>query len=699
MPRVRKPKTGPRIRSFGGCLTCRTRKVKCDETHPICRQCQRSRLVCGGYEAKIRFVHFSPDGTGPQGDVKQNDDGHSRRILFTESERAAMSRHMQEVIDEDEIDQVLSALDSGCESQICELPPDGPFLVFSANDGEPTSEAAAEPIHVHLDHTVVLHEPLSSLGVQEIVNVDIPSAPNPCSWPETALLETGNISALDDILLGVDNSEDLGVDLSPFSMIPRASPIPIAQTASPSPWDLHVNYDFTLSLDTSVSSHAHFLLEHYRSQMGKLFSPLRVRKSPWSILHFPRALSALSELSIFKRTKHAHTSLFYAVLAVSAFNWDNIHRQQKDSTTYWRTVGEGFRRGARKELEWTCETELAGEKSSKYKDILMAILTMVTISVVTGQQEEARSYLLNAELFISLRGAPKVNKSRKVKLLHSIYLFLRVIEESTYMYPHEKQPLASLSRAPESMLFPSLRTHSLCLGRDLDESCGMAFEFGLFGGLEDQENPAFFKEIYGFPQDLLSFISRATFLANEISMHRRRFSELSMTTELENRCAVLEGEICSWNNYNDGTEGDSDDPIAAFANRAIMSHLITAFHCAVLIFFYRRVRQLHPFLLQPFVEKTIANLEAFEQEQRKFSLVNCGIVWPGFIAGAEAVDPDLQARFHKRLQDCSRSSGMQNFGFAADFLQDFWALRRQKGNENMTWMDMVRDRQLALVLT
>jgi arginine metabolism regulation protein II len=288
---------------------------------------------------------------------------------------------MQEVIDEDEIDQVLSALDSGCESQICELPPDGPFLVFSANDGEPTSEVAAEPIHVHPDHTVVLHEPLSSHGLQEIVNVDIPSAPNPCSWPETALLETGNISALDDILLGVDNSDDLGVDLSSFSMIPRASPIPIARTASPSPWDLHVNYDFTLSLDTSVSSHAHFLLEHYKSQMGKLFSPLRVRKSPWSILHFPRALSALSELSIFKRTKHAHTSLFYAVLAVSAFNWDNIHRQQKDSTTYWRNVGEGFRRGARKELEWACETELAGEKSSKYKDILMAILTMVTISV------------------------------------------------------------------------------------------------------------------------------------------------------------------------------------------------------------------------------------------------------------------------------------------------------------------------------
>ncbi|KAH6886351.1 fungal-specific transcription factor domain-containing protein [Thelonectria olida] len=582
-----------------------------------------------------------------------------------------MSRHMQEIVDEDEIDQVLSSLDSGGNGQVC-----GPFLVFPASNQLPPNP---------LDE-VILSEPL-------------PGASNLCSWPG-AILEDSNVSALDDVLLHVENTDNPALDLSSFSMIPRISPIAVAQVASPSPLDLHIDDGFCQTLDASVSSHAHFLLEHYKSQTGKLFSPLRVKKSPWSILHFPRALSALSELSIFKNTKHAQTSLFYSVLAVSAFNWDNIHRaRQKGTTTYWRSVGEGFRRGAKRELEWTCETELAGEKSSKYKDILMAILTMVTISVVTGQQEEARSYLLNAELFIGLRGAPKVNKSRKVKLLHSIYLFLRVIEESTYMYPPDKQPLASISRPPDEMLFPSLRTHSLCLGRDLDDSCGMDFEYGLFGELDNQKNPAFFKEIYGFPQELLSFISRATFLANQVAMHRRRFSELSMTTELEARCVALENEICAWNNYSDDTDGDADDPVAAFANRAIMYHLIAAFHYAVIIFFYRRVRQLNPFLLQPYVEKTIANLEAFEQEQRNFSLVNCGIVWPGFIAGAEAADPELQARFYKRLQECSRSSGMQNFGFAAEVLQELWALRRQKGREGITWMDVVRDRQLALVLT
>ena len=181
----------------------------------------------------------------------------------------------------------------------------------------------------------------------------------------------------------VDGGEEFALDLSSFYALSRSSTINIARVVSPSPLDLHIDYGIVEDLDTSVSAHAHFLLDHYKSQMGILFSPLHARKPPWSILHFPRALSALSELNVFKEARHAHTALLYSVLAVSAFNWDNIHREMKDGSTYWRNVGEGFRHGARKELEWACETELAGEKCSKYKDILMAILTMITISVST----------------------------------------------------------------------------------------------------------------------------------------------------------------------------------------------------------------------------------------------------------------------------------------------------------------------------
>lgn len=36
----------------GGCLTCKQRRVKCDETKPECQACHRLKLRCGGYRAK-----------------------------------------------------------------------------------------------------------------------------------------------------------------------------------------------------------------------------------------------------------------------------------------------------------------------------------------------------------------------------------------------------------------------------------------------------------------------------------------------------------------------------------------------------------------------------------------------------------------------------------------------------------------------
>ncbi|KAM0664208.1 hypothetical protein ACQRIU_006791 [Beauveria bassiana] len=45
---VRRRRWAPRART--GCLTCRTRRVKCDEERPICRRCASSRVTCRGYQ-------------------------------------------------------------------------------------------------------------------------------------------------------------------------------------------------------------------------------------------------------------------------------------------------------------------------------------------------------------------------------------------------------------------------------------------------------------------------------------------------------------------------------------------------------------------------------------------------------------------------------------------------------------------------
>ncbi|KAL5596632.1 hypothetical protein BROUX41_006670 [Berkeleyomyces rouxiae] len=699
-----------RIRSFGGCFTCRSRKVKCDEIHPLCNQCQASGLQCAGYEAKVRFILFQPNTLQPNSDQGERDGGHGRRILFTEYQRQGMSEHMKKLVHTDEFDALLNKLESELQqdSNPSSAVHSGPFYIFKvAQPGHnlssdqsgsapstrvPVSPSQAEPNSI-LGNSRIIYQSEGHLEtLSDYTSKALASVPSSWLACEQALLQPDHI---DDDHSHLARHDSLALSSS-------ASTNYYMQPTAPSPLDAPIPDSLASTLDSSSIWQFQFLLNHYKSQMNKIFSPLRARKPPWSILHFPRALSAFSELAVFRHLSHAHISIFYAVLAVSAFNWDNIHRSEGNWTDYWRATGKCYWLGAKHHLGMAGEVEVLGERKTKYKDILMSTLAMVTIAVVTGQQNEARSFLLNAELFICLRGIPKARKSRNLKLLHCIYLFLRVIEESTYIYPLDRPPLGNLSIPLDNMLFPSLRTNSLCVGRDLDQQCGMNFERGLFsdpGAFEKTPHPTYFFEIYGIPHELLSFISRTTFLANEMCLSERNPPGFTVTFDLQDACNKLDAEICGWKYFTAMSQNKVEDPLSSFANQNIMPHLILAFHNAVLIYFYRRIRRVHPLMLQHWVEMTLNELELYEQKQHDFSIVNCGVVWPMFIAGAEAMDEILQARFLKKLHEDAKTSGMWNFELAASILAKLWKLRRESDEPFLTWMDFVRERRLSLVMT
>lgn len=50
-----KAKEVRRVKTFTGCWTCRSRKVKCDLGKPTCQRCDKSGLECGGYDIKLRW--------------------------------------------------------------------------------------------------------------------------------------------------------------------------------------------------------------------------------------------------------------------------------------------------------------------------------------------------------------------------------------------------------------------------------------------------------------------------------------------------------------------------------------------------------------------------------------------------------------------------------------------------------------------
>ncbi|KAK9457472.1 hypothetical protein V1511DRAFT_486064 [Dipodascopsis uninucleata] len=51
-----KPTKEIKRRTKTGCLTCRKRRIKCDERHPICNNCSKSKRVCLGYDPIFKRV-------------------------------------------------------------------------------------------------------------------------------------------------------------------------------------------------------------------------------------------------------------------------------------------------------------------------------------------------------------------------------------------------------------------------------------------------------------------------------------------------------------------------------------------------------------------------------------------------------------------------------------------------------------------
>ncbi|KAJ5115039.1 hypothetical protein NUU61_000798 [Penicillium alfredii] len=66
----------------GGCVTCKKRRVKCDETKPECRACQRLQLRCGGYNrSKYLKLTFIDQNHKFSTNTNRNVDSHGRDVV------------------------------------------------------------------------------------------------------------------------------------------------------------------------------------------------------------------------------------------------------------------------------------------------------------------------------------------------------------------------------------------------------------------------------------------------------------------------------------------------------------------------------------------------------------------------------------------------------------------------------------------
>ena len=68
-----------------GCITCKAKRLKCDESKPTCQQCARRSVTCGGYKKDFKWRPFEETAytsKAPPGKVKKRKDHDMSRTMF-----------------------------------------------------------------------------------------------------------------------------------------------------------------------------------------------------------------------------------------------------------------------------------------------------------------------------------------------------------------------------------------------------------------------------------------------------------------------------------------------------------------------------------------------------------------------------------------------------------------------------------------
>ncbi|KAL6693180.1 hypothetical protein J3F84DRAFT_381818 [Trichoderma pleuroticola] len=107
------PKKGHR--DLLGCLTCRSRHVKCTLEQPACNNCLKLSIICNGYRPEFKWlIYGSQDGENVvilHGNERTANKSASRREIFSLSERRCMSQSLIDSVRVDRYTDVIQSID------------------------------------------------------------------------------------------------------------------------------------------------------------------------------------------------------------------------------------------------------------------------------------------------------------------------------------------------------------------------------------------------------------------------------------------------------------------------------------------------------------------------------------------------------------------------------------------------------------
>ncbi|KAM0227401.1 hypothetical protein ACHAPO_011587 [Fusarium lateritium] len=402
------------------------------------------------------------------------------------------------------------------------------------------------------------------------------------------------------------------------------------------------------------------------------------KKFAWGPMHLELALHTLAEITMMKRSaiNKAKLTNLYALISTSSYHLylmgDNSHRPLK----HWLQLSQKAIREAKVHFRGCLESGTQGPKTAKYKEQLIAVQALMGHAWVVSDQIEARRIQIEAERLAM--GASVLDASTALSQPDMGHIqedtglddFLRV------QYHHEEAD-------------GSFDGHKDAQAGNQDIHLEDPRHV-----VEDQ-----FHVIYGIPEQWLSLLSRTTRLANWMDATEipHKLWDDCLTEKLSRQAQNLEDAVCDFfNGHKMSTNIDATKPPNVCMFRCLAASL--------LIFFYRRIRNVNPLVLQTYVDEVIQGLEIFDASLVRHKQPGPGSAWAAFIAGCEAMG---DARRKKLLQWIERAFDIckfQSYQRAKDLMMRVWECtdqnhRSQRDAPRPSWMQVSRDLKTWLPLS
>lgn len=500
---------------------------------------------------------------------------------------------------------------------------------------------------------------------------------------------------------------------------------PEASQKSPTPLEVN-NLHFNLPTPTPIPSpptedpKSWLLLSYYRDRIIHLISPqqhLDANNDPWSGLVMPCAMTAMAELTLGGVPSCACLALLNALLATSAFHLHASGPAGGDGIGGEDWVsGDEYAARAKRYLEVSLEkpqTESPSRRKSKYKDVLMAMLSLAnafvslieplhppcrnlakTKKMVKGDPDNRLTYLLHAERFIRINGFKKPFLSRKRRTLHHCYAYIRIMAETTrssISFPdcetdimHDEPDKESTNDKFRVSRWTNMSDNMMIMEKDPDTA-----RRDLHLEVPGHWTSTLFPELYGIAESFLLLLSQVIRLANErdLTVENEQGGEEGLRLrEFTFRAKALEKSIYRLVSSSSLSPGPG---IGQGTGPGTIQ--VQAMYTALLIFFYRRVHNLDAMLLQSKV-LTIQDLLRQDQQHQQQEQKTVALVWPAFVAACEALLPESQGFFAGWFEGMGRRTGLVSIALAKGVCEFVWARRGVEEDGMVSWPEVLRGR-------